>query len=414
MAEAQAAVQSTAPRAVFSQRPFRTLWVAQFISIFGDFLALFGVISLITFRLHGGARDVTTAVVAATLPLALIAPFAGVFADRWPAKRVLVASDLLRAALATSLVFARDVQQIAFVLAGISIVSSFFAPAQSIALRRLVAKEQLLSANALLAQAFFAVRILSPAVAGGLVSWLGERACFWVDGASFVFSAVLLGSLALSRTLAPKETTLRSLANDFAEGNRFIFTHRGLTFAFCAIGVAMLVLSSFSPLISIYVRDQLHGGPLAYGLVSSMVGVGLIVGSALAARAAGRRAAPSVIVPGLFGVGAGAALLGAIPHPIGAAAGTFTLGLSIAFVMVPGQTLSQTETPHELMGRVSSTFMSLFSFSQVLGLLMSGALAERLGVRNLFFAAACAMAVLATGARLWMGARKTVVTAAQT
>jgi MFS family permease len=73
--------------------------------------------------------------------------------------------------------------------------------------------------------------------------------------------------------------------------------------------------------------------------------------------------------------------------------------------MVPGQTLSQTETPHELMGRVSSTFMSLFSLSQVLGLLMSGALAERLGVRNLFFAAAGAMAVLATGARLWMGAR---------
>src|SRR3977135_1919976 len=110
-------------KTILKPKPFRTLWVAQFISIFGDFLALFGVISLITFRLHGGAADVTTAVVAATLPLALIAPFAGVFADRWPPKRVLVASDLLRAVLAASLVFTRDVQQIAFLLAGISIIS---------------------------------------------------------------------------------------------------------------------------------------------------------------------------------------------------------------------------------------------------------------------------------------------------
>src|SRR5215470_17933767 len=124
--------------AVFGQRSFRTLWIAQFVSIFGDFIALFGVISLITFRLHGTPVDVTSVMVFFIIPPALIGPFAGVLVDRWPVKRVMIASDLVRAVLAASLVFVSDVRQIGPVLAGLSIVSSFFGPAQSVALRTLV------------------------------------------------------------------------------------------------------------------------------------------------------------------------------------------------------------------------------------------------------------------------------------
>ena len=69
-------------RGVFSQRDFRTLWLAQFVSVFGDFLALFGVVSLITFRWHGTATQVTYLLIAYMLPLAVVSPISGVFVDR--------------------------------------------------------------------------------------------------------------------------------------------------------------------------------------------------------------------------------------------------------------------------------------------------------------------------------------------
>src|SRR5205085_6179207 len=122
---------------------------------FGDFLAIFAVISRITFRLHGTPADVSTAIVLYMLPVAVIGPIAGVLVDRWRVKRVMIASDLLRALLALALVWAQDVRQIGLLLALLGFVSSFFGPAQSVALRTLVPPESLLAANAMLAQAFY-------------------------------------------------------------------------------------------------------------------------------------------------------------------------------------------------------------------------------------------------------------------
>lgn len=396
-------------RRLFANRAWRALWIAQVVSVLGDFVALFGVVSLITFRLHGRPSDVTSVVLASTLPLALITPFAGAFVDRAPAKRVLVASDLLRAILVCSLVLVRDVRQIALVLAATSVVSSFFGPAQMIALRKLVPKEELLSANALMAQAFFAVRTLSPTLAGALVSFLGERACFWLDGASFALSGALLASLPLVHVPHPHEITVRSLARDLRDAHRFVFTHRTLSFAFSAIGAALLVFGGFGPLVAVYVRDQLHAGPMAYGAVSTMLGVGLVAGTGIAARVARGRPPASVIVCGLLAFALGPALLGAIPHPAGAAVATFAAGSSFGFILVPAQTISQTETPPEMMGRVGSTFVAFHMAAQAAGLAASGHLADRIGIRPTFFACAALMAAFAATGWLWMRRRAPVL-----
>jgi MFS family permease len=77
-----------------------------------------------------------------------------------------------------------------------------------------------------------------------------------------------------------------------------------------------------------------------------------------------------------------------------AALSTFTMGFAIAFIIVPAQTMSQQETPPAMVGRVSSTFMSLVSFAQVFGLLLSGILAQKLGIRLLFISCAGALALI--------------------
>lgn len=393
------------PQAILKFRPFRTLWLAQFVSIFGDFLALFGVISLITFRMHGTAVQVTAVTIAYILPLAVISPVAGVFVDHWNVKRLMIASDLIRAALIVLLVFVRDVTQICVIFASLSVVSSFFAPAQSVTVRTIVPQERLLAANAMLSQAFYVVRLASPFAAGALIAWLGEKVCFYLDTASFVFSAGMLSTLTILRPRAQTEKTLQSLSRDFVEGNRFIFTHAGLAFVFLAMGAAMFVLSAFSPLISIYIRDSLHAGPFVWGVISSMVGIGLIAGAQVLARVHTPSSRTRVVLGGMLALGVGAALLGLFRNIPMAALSTFTMGFAIAFVLIPAQTLSQQETPPALMGRVSSTFMSLIAVAQVLGLLLSGYLAQRLGIRTLFLTCAGALALVAGAGHVWMRGR---------
>jgi MFS family permease len=393
-------------KTILRHKSFRTLWLAQFVSVFGDFLALFGVISLITFRWHGTAVQVTTVTIAYILPLAIIGPVAGVFVDHWNVKRLMIASDLIRAVLILMLVFVHDVTQISIIFLLMSAVSSFFVPAQSVTIRTVVPPEGLLAANAMMAQAFYLVRLLSPAAAGALVAWLTEKSCFYLDVVSFVFSAAMISGLVVLRPARSQgEKTVKSLTQDFLAGNKFIFTHAGLAFVFIAMAVAMFVLSSFSPLISIYIRDTLHAGTIMFGAVSAMVGVGMIVGTQLVTRLARNRSKANVVLGGLFSLGIGAALLGAFRNSPLAGLSTFTMGLAIAFVWIPAQTMSQQETPPTMVGRVSSTFMSLISISQVFGLLLSGYLAQKLGIRSVFMACAGVLAVISAIGYLTMHGR---------
>ena len=392
-------------KTVLKYQPFRTLWLAQFVSIFGDFLALFGVISLITFRLNGNAVQVTAVTIAYVLPLAVISPFAGVFVDHWNVKRVMVSSDLIRAALILLLVFVTDIAQICLIFAVMSTVSSFFTPAQSVTIRTIVPQEGLLAANTMMSQAFYLVRLLSPFAAGALIAWLHEKPCFYLDAASFIFSAGMITSLTIPQVRTHSEKTVASLTEDFLAGNKFIFTHAGLTFVFLSMGVAMFVLSSFSPLISIYIRDSLNAGPFIFGFISSMVGIGLIAGAQLLGRVHQKITRTNVVLSGLFALGIGAALLGGFKNIPMAAASTFMMGFAISFVLIPAQTMSQQETPPALMGRVSSTFMSLIALSQVLGLLLSGYLAERLGIRPLFLTSAAFVAIIACAGYVFMRGR---------
>ena len=386
-------------------KPFRTLWLAQFVSIFGDFLALFGVISLITFRWHGTPVQVTTVTIAYMLPMAIISPIAGVFVDHWNVKRLMIASDLIRAVLILMLVFAHDVTQISAIFIVLSSVSSFFAPAQSVTLRTIVPAEGLLAANALMMQAFYIVRLLSPAAAGALVAWLTEKSCFYLDVASFIFSAAMISTLSVIRPArAQGEKTVKSLAQDFLAGNKFIFTHAGLAFVFIAMAVAMFVLSSFSPLISIYIRDSLHAGSFMFGAISAMVGVGMIVGTQLITRLAG-----SVQI--LCGAGRafpawpGCRTAGSFPQHCHGRAQHFHHGFWYCVRL-------DSRTDHVPAGNATGHGWTrkqhlhvLIAVSQVFGLVLSGYLAQKLGIRAVFLACAGVLAVISLAGHFLMRGR---------
>src|SRR3981189_3337523 len=99
-------------REVLQVEVIRRVFYAQVVSLFGDFLALFAVIAVVSFRMHGTAAQLTGVQIAYRLRIVFVGLVAGVFVDRWPLKPTLIASDLLRAGLALLLIPATSVWQV--------------------------------------------------------------------------------------------------------------------------------------------------------------------------------------------------------------------------------------------------------------------------------------------------------------
>ena len=386
----------------------RRVWYAQVISLFGDFLALFAVIAVVSFTMHGTPSQLTGLQIAYMLPIVFVGPIAGVFVDRWPLKPTLVSSDLIRACLALLLIPATSVTQVFFVLAALSCVSAFFGPAQTVTIRSHVPTLGLMSANALMQIAFMGSRIVGPAVAGAMVARFTPKVCYAIDVVSFLLSAALIGSVAIKRPASlapPRESSsnrIHAIWLDMVVGMRFIVHHSAILFFVIAMAAGLFTIGCFGPLISIYVRDTLHASAGSFGYVSGRVGVGLLLGTQIIRIIARKASDTGLVLWGLLGIGAGVFLLGAVPNIAAALAATFTIGFAFASIMVPAQTLIQRETPADMLGRVGSTNASVIFLGQILGLAVSGILAEVVGVRTVFFLCAVLSVALAASGRVFL------------
>jgi MFS transporter, DHA3 family, macrolide efflux protein len=391
----------------------RRLWYAQTISVFGDFLALFAVIAILTFKLHATPQQVTGIQIAYMLPIAILGILAGVFVDRWPLKPTMVASDSIRAALCLLLLFATQIWHFYVILAAISVVSSFFSPAQGVAIRSAVPLHGLRSANALIQQVMFGMRIIGPAIAAFMVAYLRAASCYIFDSVSFVASACLIASVALVRT-APKPaatasedaSAIRKVWLDMKQGISFIVHHAALFFVILAMAAGMFVIGCFGPLIAIYVRDSLHASTKMFGIVSPMIGLGMLLGIN-GLNTLGKKLSNTLLVySGLCGIAVGLVILTLLPHIWSTLVGNFIIGIAVAAIIVPAQTLFQQATPPELMGRVGSTFMSIVFAAQISGLVLSGILTQHMGVRRVFALCAVMLVVLIAVGKLWMEPEK--------
>ena len=400
---------SLSMREVLAIPVMRRLWYAQIVSNFGDFLALFAVIGLLTYKLHATAQQVTGVQISYQVPIAVLGILAGVFVDRWPLKRTLVSSDLIRGVLCLLLVFSTQIWHFYAILAAISIVSSFFGPAQGVVIREAVPLHGLRSSNALMQQVMFIMRIIGPAGAGVLVGWFGWRSCYYLDAVSFLASATFIGSLTIKRsaqvhkhTAAEDKGAVAKVLHDMMEGLSFILHHAGLLFVILALAAGMFIMGCFGPLIAVYVRDAIHAGNTIYAWASAMIGIGILLGINLLNTVGAKLKNTILIYTGLSGIAIGLVLLTAVTQIWSTLLGDFLIGFSVAGIIIPTQTMMQEETPPELMGRVGSTVMSVIFSAQILGLVLSGALAQVTSVRTVFALSAGLLVLLTLTGKLFM------------
>jgi DHA3 family macrolide efflux protein-like MFS transporter len=413
----------------------RRLWYAQIVSVFGDFLALYAVITVMTYSLRANAQQVTGIQIAYLLPIALLGIISGVFVDRWPVKITLVSSDYIRGGLCLLLILVHNVYGFYAVLASISIFSSFFSPAQGIAIRSAVPMHGLRSANSLMQQVMFIMRIVGGPIAVVIVNTFGPKTCYILDSLSFLASGTFIASIALTlpqksavvqavegksavvlTSDKPEKTGVARILSDMKQGMSFIFHHAALLFVILALAAGMFVMGCFGPLIAIFVRDTLHASSKVFAVCSASIGIGLFTGITILNAAAKKVKNTSLVYFGLGGIAFGTLLMAVAPHivlfhlgrhtialdALLTVLGCFTIGFSCGGIIIPSQTMIQQETPQAMLGRVGSTVMSLIFSAQIAGLILSGVLANHTSVRRVFIICTAMLAALIVAGKLWM------------
>jgi MFS family permease len=278
---------------LLADRDFPLLFLGQAVSQLGDWMNRVALLVL-AYALTGEALAVAAAALAQLLPRAFMLPFGGVLADRFPKRRLMIATDLARAALAASLIFVDRAQDLWWIYVSTMLLhtlASIFNPARGAILPALVPADLLGPANALNNISMQSAIFLGPALGGLLVQRFGVDTVFLINGATFLVSALLI---ALLRAREPdlRARAFGNLPQDLREGWAVVRSSRTLPTFFGAIFISAIVAIALNVLLVSLLADPLGEPTERLGLLLTCVGLGMIVGTAPALWLFKRYSAP--------------------------------------------------------------------------------------------------------------------------
>ncbi len=380
------------------KRTFFTIWGGQAISLITSAIVQMAFIFYLTQKTNS-ALILSLASLAGFLPYALLGPLIGVWVDRYDRKRIMIGADLMIALCGAGLaafayVMDPPVWLVLTVLALRSVGTAFHSPALSAVTPLLVPEDQL-TRCAGYSQALQSVSyIISPAIAALLYSAWSLTALMALDVAG-----ALIACATVARVSIPKLKTERHATHFFAElkeGLAVLIKERGL-FALLLVGAAyMLIYMPINALYPLMSMRYFGGTPAHVSATEIAYAAGMLLGSlALGALHVKRRVNWMSASIGLMGV---ALLASGLLPPTGFIAFVLcctVMGLSVPFYSGIQTALFQERIPPEYLGRVFSLTGSVISLAMPLGLALSGAFADSVGVTRWFFLSGVAVVLTA-------------------
>ena len=277
----------------------RALAIAETVTGIGSWITFLAVAATVVFQGSGGVKH-TSAIFLAGLGSMLVAsPIAGVIADRYDRKRIMITAQLASAVVVSLLIASGGVGWTIYPLIAIgAAISTLVMPARQAALPGLVGTDHLTEANAFLAQLTSIVRIAASLVAAAVLAVLTPTQAMGLDVISYLAAATILLRLpplpppAAARESTPGflgevlEVDVRRDATSVAKALRHT---PELAVLFLAGYVAIAVIMGFQVLSTVFTRDVLGGDETLWGLLVGLVGVGMFAAATWVARSAGRR-----------------------------------------------------------------------------------------------------------------------------
>jgi MFS family permease len=372
-------------------RNYALLWSGGLISDLGDWTLLIAL-PVFVFQLTGSAFTTSTVFVVELVPALIVGQLAGVLVDRWDRRQILVVVGVVQAVLLLPLlaVTTTDRLWIVYVVAALqSCLARLASPAKAALIPSLVPREQLTAANSLNAVSDNLARLVGSPIGGLAIQLLGLVGVVVVDAATFLVSALLSAQIRVPKQVAaPRaneaEAPRASLVADWLDGLRTIRRTPPLP-AILSIGALSQVAQGiFVVLFVVFVLRELNGTGGDVGLIRGMQAIGGVIGGIVVGTLS-RRLGPRGLISWGFVV-FGLIALATWNAPRFTTAIGLYVGLFIA-AGIPGVatqtgliTIVQSVTPPTHLGRVFAAFETGSGALQAVGVLVAGALADRLGV----------------------------------
>ena len=365
-------------------RNYRLFIVGQTLSLIGTWIQRMAMMWLI-YQLTHSAFLLGVAGFCEQVPIFIIAPFAGVYADRWDKHRALCrieAFALIQAFLLGLLTLLHMVQiwHIIVLSLCLGVINAFEVPMRQSFVVEMVGrnKESLPNAIALNSTIFNLSRLIGPSVAGILISVVGEGWCFMVNAFSY---SIVLGSLLLMHI--PKTQIKRpveaQVIKKLKEGIQYIKANNMMRSLLILLAIVSFSNASIRTLAPIFAKDVLHGGAHTLGFLMSGAGVGAICGALFLTKRKSTALLKRIV--SFTGILLGAAMI--------CFAISRSLTLSLLFIAIGGlaqmmhtactNTLLQLHVDDDKRGRVMSFYTVCLQGTMPFGSLLGGTLAEIAG-----------------------------------
>jgi MFS family permease len=374
---------SSTQNSLLGNARFMQLWAGQAISFVGDAVSMVALVILVV-QLTGSASAVGGALLARLLPT-FASPLFGVLADRFDRRVVLVASDLVRATLVLGLVFVRDLVLIYGLIFLMGFARTLFNPTIRAAFPSVVGEGDLTRANSLIGSTFSASVTVGPALGGLLVAAVGVSGAFLLDAATYLISAGLLSRIPLPRPQQVGEEVgvLRELRSGFSylAGARVPLA--------VMIGAFLTVLATdlAIPAEVFLAKGTFGAGDVGYGLLVSVWGGGMVLGSALMAVLGDRLRLLPIYFLGIFVWALALAGTGLSPTFVLALGMLAIAGAANGLDNVVTDTILQRQVPDAFLGRVFSVKYLGYGAGEALAYPAGGMLVDALGPRSTFLLA---------------------------
>jgi MFS family permease len=379
---------------LLKNKPYQYLISAQLISNFGDWLSILAVFTLVGLKWQASPLQVSLIILSLALPMTILGPISGVFADRWERKYIMIFSDVSRAIIIFGLVFASELWHVYALLFGLGFFSVMFTPAKNGKLKEIVPNHHMQQATSISSIIENGTKIIGPALSGLLLTLWSVQIIFILDAITFLLSTLLLLNIPKNTSLNTKkgasiQKASNSVIKELLEGFSFIKSLPLIFVGTLLMAITMFIIQmSDSQFVTLF-RELENSSPRLLGIVMTASGAGFLVTGLILSKYEIKKSM-NAMVAGIFVLGIGFLSLALLTEfnlaapMIWAPLTTFLACIGAGFVFIPFQTHVMRETPAEMSGRTLGTIGSITMFASLVGPLVGGIFANVFGVIPIF------------------------------
>jgi MFS family permease len=363
-------------------RNYRLFFTGQSVSLIGTWMTQIAT-SWLVYRLTGSAWLLGVVGFASRIPTFFLAPFAGVWVDRWNRHRTLVVTQILSmlqsfALAALALAGIITIREVIWLGLAQGVINAFDMPArQAFVIEMVEDRADLGNAIALNSSMVNAARLLGPSIAGVIIAAVGEGYCFLIDG--FSYFAVIASLMAMRIPAVQQRSTKKPVWHELKEGWNYVIHFIPIRSILLLLALVSLVGMQYTVLMPIFAGQVLHGGAHTLGFLMGASGVGALTGAMFLATRKNVLGLGRMVPLAAAGFGTGLIALGLSRFLWLSLVLMLLIGGAMMIQMAASNTILQTIVEDDKRGRVMSFYSMAFLGMAPFGSLLAGALAQQIG-----------------------------------